>query len=360
MTGGWLDVVAWLRGAVASMMLHDLVAGTAILALGLLAWLLHLRQVRGRNALLRSLKTELADRERIEAALRESEVFYPSLVESLPQSILRKDLEGRFTFANRRFLAALGESLEGILGKTDFDYFPRELAEKYRHDDLQVITSGQTLDVIERFVAPHGEAYYVQVLKTPLRAPDGRCIGIQGIFWDVTERQRAEERLQEQNLRLQEMARSEREAHDTLKVAQCRMAQSEKLISLGQMITGVAHEINNPLSYVTNNVAVLERDLGDLGTLMDLYRQLEDAAAAQHPACAMRSTWNTCSPTSPACWAGPATACGGSTRSSPTCASSPASTTASCTTWTSCRASSRPSTSSWATPRRSRCGWSRT
>ena len=71
-----------------------------------------------------------------------------------------------------------------------------------------------------------------------------------------------------QNVRLQEMARSEREAHAELKQAQSRMVQSEKLAGLGQMVAGVAHEINNPLAFVVNNVAVLQRDVGEMRDLL--------------------------------------------------------------------------------------------
>ena len=87
------------------------------------------------------LKAQAAERRRAERALLQTEVFYHSLVETLPQMILCKDLEGRFTFANRKFCAELGTTLEAIKGKTDFDFFPRELAEKYRADDRQVIES---------------------------------------------------------------------------------------------------------------------------------------------------------------------------------------------------------------------------
>jgi PAS domain S-box-containing protein len=194
--------------------------------------------------------------------------------------ILCKDLEGRFTFANRRLCAELGCTLDEVKGKTDFDFFPADLAEKYRADDRRVIESRQVLDIVEQHVTPHGETLYVQVMKTPLFGKDGKPIGIQGIFWDVSERLRAEEKLKEQNVTLAELAQSEHEAHEALKLAQSRMVQTEKLASLGQLVAGVAHEINNPLAFVSNNIAVLERDLTEFVVLVGLYRQQHQSAGA--------------------------------------------------------------------------------
>src|SRR3954452_25095173 len=148
-----------------------------------------LRRLRKRYTILSTdLETVADERIRAVRALRETEVIYHSLVETLPQKILRKDLDGRFTFANQRFCSELGCSLKEILGKTDFDFFPRELAEKYRRDDRRVIESGQVLDVVEHHITSGGEKLYVQVMKTPLFGHDGKPIGIQGIFWDVTAR----------------------------------------------------------------------------------------------------------------------------------------------------------------------------
>jgi PAS domain S-box-containing protein len=257
-----------------------------VLALIAMAWALAWvagfpagRRRRRRLPFFSRLKSQAAQRRRAERALRQTEVFYHTLVETIPQSILCKDLEGRFTFANQRFCAELGRTLEEIKGKTDHDFFPRELAEKYRADDRRVIDSGQVLDVVEEHVTPKGEKLYVQVMKAPLYGPEGHPIGIQGIFWDVTERMRAEEKLRDQNVTLQELARSEHQAHEALKSAQSRMVQSEKLASLGQLVAGVAHEINNPLAFVSNNVAVLERDLLDLIALVGLYRPAEEVGA---------------------------------------------------------------------------------
>jgi two-component system, NtrC family, sensor kinase len=219
------------------------------------------------------LETQLAELRKAQEALRESEVFYHSLVESLPQSILRKDLDGRFTFVNQRFCTALGQPLEQIVGKTDLDFYPAELAEKYRSDDAQVIESRTALETVEENIEQQGKKLYVHVIKTPLFDAAGKIIGIQGIFWDVTARRSAEEKLHAQNEQLQEMALSERQAHGALKQAQSHLVQAEKLAGLGQMVAGVAHEINNPLAFVSNNVAVLQRDIGELRELLELYRE---------------------------------------------------------------------------------------
>ena len=72
---------------------------------------------------------------RAEEVLRDSEALYSSLVENLPVYVLRKDLEGRFVFASRSFCELVGLPLEEVLGKTDFDLYPADLARKYRQDD---------------------------------------------------------------------------------------------------------------------------------------------------------------------------------------------------------------------------------
>ena len=135
------------------------------------------------------------ERKRAEEALQKSEAFYHSLVESLPQNIFRKDLLGRFTFGNRRFCTGIGKPLDDIVGRTDADFFPAELAEKYRTDDLGVIETGKTFETIEQYVTAEGETLHVQVIKTPVYDGTGKLIGTQGIFWDITQRVRSEEQL---------------------------------------------------------------------------------------------------------------------------------------------------------------------
>jgi PAS domain S-box-containing protein len=127
--------------------------------------------------------------------LRNSEAFYQTLVKTLPQNILRKDVHGRFTFVNRKFSQTIGKPVEAILGRTDADFFPPELAAKYHRDDLRVMTTLEDLDTVEAHQTPGGEKIYVHVIKSPLYDAAGRVVGVQGIFWDVTQRKKVEEEL---------------------------------------------------------------------------------------------------------------------------------------------------------------------
>ncbi len=128
----------------------------------------------------------------------------------MPQNVFRKDLQGRFTFANQQYCKHYNCKLEDILGKTDFDFFPPELAEKYRRDDWRVMETGQTYEIIEEHHPLGQEKSYIQVVKTPLYGPDGKIIGLQGIFWDITAQHEAEERTRRANALV---AHSRRELH---------------------------------------------------------------------------------------------------------------------------------------------------
>jgi phosphoserine phosphatase RsbU/P len=143
-------------------------------------------------------------------------------VETLPQNIFRKDLQERFTFANRQFCKTLGKSLEEIVGKTDYDFFPRELAAKYQADDKQVLESRRSFETVEKHQLANGEKLFVQVVKTPLLGAQGQTIGLQGMFWDITAQKQAEERIRQANA---ELARSQ----DELRVKNLQMQDDLKM-----------------------------------------------------------------------------------------------------------------------------------
>jgi PAS domain S-box-containing protein len=136
-----------------------------------------------------------AARSKKDRALRQTQAFYHSLVEHLPQSIFRKDTHGRFTFANSRFCEMVGAAPDEVIGKTSFDFFPPDVAAAYEIDDQRIIRTGEKLELTVAQRVPRGERY-VHVIKTPLTDDRGRVIGIQGILWDVTERHMMELQLE--------------------------------------------------------------------------------------------------------------------------------------------------------------------
>ncbi len=131
--------------------------------------------------------------------LDEAIAIYKSLVESLPINIFRKNRHGRLVFVNKKYCNTLGLSSDRLLGKSDHDLFDEELARKYQKDDAWVLQTGLPFHDIERHPNPknHEHYLYVEVLKSAVTDAKGKRIGIQGMFWDVTDRKRAEEALQQ-------------------------------------------------------------------------------------------------------------------------------------------------------------------
>ena len=141
--------------------------------------------------------TDLSDQKHAEAAARQSENRYRTLLESLPQMVFAKDSSSRYISGNGNFAKLLGIRPEEFAGKTDYDFFNPALAEKYRADDQRVMHLGVAEEIVEEYKR-NGDAMIVQTVKAPFRDADGNTIGVLGIFWDTTARRQAEQKAREQ------------------------------------------------------------------------------------------------------------------------------------------------------------------
>jgi PAS domain S-box-containing protein len=126
-----------------------------------------------------------------EISKRESEMKYRTLVETLPQRIFSKDRELRFLTCNKNFAKDLNTTPEKLIGKTDEDFYPKALADKFQQDDRRVMETGQIEDFEETSILKEKERI-VHTVKTPLRDQQGQIVGILGIFWDITEKKKME------------------------------------------------------------------------------------------------------------------------------------------------------------------------
>lgn len=128
----------------------------------------------------------------------ENRSFYLSLVNSLPLCIYRIDLDGKLTFVNKELQSQLQLPKQQLLGKTAYDLYPDELAEKYRQDDANVIESEQMLHEVEKNINPATQSHdYVEVIKAPVWDDQGNVVGVQGAFWNVTDRIEQEHNLKQ-------------------------------------------------------------------------------------------------------------------------------------------------------------------
>jgi len=125
--------------------------------------------------------------------LEESQRIYRSLVETLPVSVFQKDRSGRFTFVNTHFAASLGKSPDEVIGLRDYDFYPLDLADAYREDDLQVMQNRQQIAGKSELNIDlsSGKKRHVQVSKMPITTSAGEVIGVQGVFLVPTEEGRA-------------------------------------------------------------------------------------------------------------------------------------------------------------------------
>jgi diguanylate cyclase (GGDEF)-like protein/PAS domain S-box-containing protein len=123
-------------------------------------------------------------------------ILFRAMIDQVPDYLFVKDTKSRFVVANRAVAADLGRAPKDLIGKTDFDLHPAELAAKFFADEQRVIGSGEPLLDIEEFVVGvAGGKKWLSTSKVPLRNDENAVIGIVGISRDVTERKRAEDQI---------------------------------------------------------------------------------------------------------------------------------------------------------------------
>ena len=121
------------------------------------------------------------------SAVRQSEQLHRSLLDSLPVPFFRVDQNGHCLDANSALLAMLGLPLGQALCRPISDYLPGELAERVQAECLQILQTGQPLQVRERAcVTRTGRSFILDSVKVPVRDAEGKPISIQGVLLDVT------------------------------------------------------------------------------------------------------------------------------------------------------------------------------
>ena len=181
------------------------------------------------------------------AALRESEERYRLLVDGAPDyALFLLDTEGRIQSWNPAAQRLLGYTATEVLGKTaHMFYAPEDIEAKLPERELETARETGRCEMEAWRIRKDGSRYWASVVVTTLKDDQGNIRGFSKLHRDVTER---------------------RVAREELENARQRVAQHEKLSTMGTLVSGVAHEIRTPLTAIANSVHLL-RLLADRGTL---------------------------------------------------------------------------------------------
>lgn len=149
------------------------------------------------------IQRDITERRKMEMTLRQRESYLSAIIENQPGLIWLKDENSRFLSVNQAFAISCGKQhVEEVVGKTDFDVWTQELAEKYRKDDFRIMETGKSA-IIEEPICDKGEIRWFETFKTPIFNEHRKIIGTTGYARDITERKKIEEKLKssEENFR---------------------------------------------------------------------------------------------------------------------------------------------------------------
>ena len=195
---------------------------------------------QGRTTRLFGVTQDITERKRAVEALRNERLLLRTLIDNLPDAIYAKDVSCRKTLANSAELHIMGVKSEAeVLGKDDFEFYPKELAEAFFADDQSVLQTGQPVLNREEYVLDEkGEKRWLLTSKLPLRDEQGHIFGLVGVGRDVTE------------LKYADRMKSSLET---------QLQQAQKLESIGTLASGIAHDFNNILGIILGHSSLLER-----------------------------------------------------------------------------------------------------
>ena len=204
------------------------------------------KKVRGAAVVFRDATQRLQR----EAQLRESEKQKRAILDNLPDMAWLKDKEGRYLVVNQPVATAAGrERPEDMVGLTDFDLWPEDVARSYRATDEVAMRTGARGVDEQDIHLPSGQRLWTETVKTRIVDDEGNVIGTTGIAHDVTARRNAH----------LDLERRVNDRTTELRVAQEHLVRQERLAILGQLAGGVAHQIRNPLAAIMNATYVMQR-----------------------------------------------------------------------------------------------------
>ncbi len=203
-------------------------------------------QLTNGDILWQGIILDISDRKQAEKALRESQQFIQTIINTVPLPLFWKNRESVFLGCNQQLGSILGfQSSDEIIGKTDFDLSPTvEQARLYRAGDQRVMNSGIAEHGVEETqTLENGDVIWIETHKAPLRDADNNVIGVVGLFQDITDRKHYELQLQQKNQELQALLQLREEA----------------LTLREDMSNMIVHDLRNPLATIILAASIIRK-----------------------------------------------------------------------------------------------------
>jgi PAS domain S-box-containing protein len=187
---------------------------------------------------LESLKAEIIDRVQAEEALSESEEKYRTILHSIEEGVYEVDLAGNLTFFNDSLRRHLKYSKDELMGMNNRQFTSKDNVERVYKTFNSVYKTGKPATAFDwEMIAKDGTKKFVELSVSLMRDSEGRPIGFRGVARDITARKTAEEQA---------------------KIHQQQLMQASKMVALGTLVSGVAHEVNNPNNFIMLNSPILK------------------------------------------------------------------------------------------------------
>ena len=189
-------------------------------------------------------------------ALEHERGFLRTLVSTIPDLIWLKDPEGVYLACNPRFERFFGASQAAIVGKTDYDFMDKELADSFRDHDRKAMAKGGACTNEEWITfADDGHRELLETTKVPMHDEHGRLIGVLGIGHDITERKLLTDELQIHREHLESLVKAR-----TAELMTAKEAAEMANIAKSAFLANMSHEIRTPLNAITGMAHLIRRD----------------------------------------------------------------------------------------------------
>jgi diguanylate cyclase (GGDEF)-like protein/PAS domain S-box-containing protein len=194
--------------------------------------------------------------------LRNTELQQKAILNNIPDMAWLKDIEGRFIMVNEAFARACGFKPDEIVGKTDLDIWPKDLAESYRCDDCEVMENKKRKCIEERLADKEGEMVWIETIKTPIFDDRGEVIGTTGIARDISQRKKEEEKQRdirsELEIRVKVRTAELTSLNESLrKEIKDRLKTEEELLNAGGFLNSIFISIQDGVSVLDTEMNVL-------------------------------------------------------------------------------------------------------